>query len=806
MSQNIFLGLIYNISLLLMLTVIFTLFQSKLQDSNILHKIVIGLCIGGAGMLVMKSAVPLENGTIFDTRSILISVAGMFFGMIPTMIGSVIMITYRIFIGGPGALAGSLVIIAAALTGVIWHRARFSEIMKNRKTFLMEFYWFGLLVHFIMLLCMLTLPNEKVSEVISTMLYPILLIYPMGTYLLCRILFNQYMRNKLIIQLLETERELTSSKDRYNQLSEQNRSFSWECDANGLFTYLDYICEIVTGYQPEDLIGKKSFTDFVPEDVAEVVREKARETFANKLSFKGTEVPVLRKDGRTLWMKINGIPMLNQDGTLQGYRGINTDITEQKSAESERAKDVGLILSLLDAIPEVVFYKDLNGIFIGCNQPFAELVGKPKNEVIGKTAHELFDKEKADFCRFNDLEILKSRQSSHYEERLVFPDGREILVDMLKTPYWDSKGNMVGLLGISRDITERKRREDEILHISYHDQLTGLYNRRFYEEELIRLDLKHNLPLSIVIADINGLKLVNDSFGHAVGDKLLKVVAGTIQKGLRSEDIMARYGGDEFVIIFPKTDTLEAKQIISRFKDLLNQEDVNGIHISVSFGVETKLNEHENLQDIIKKSEDHMNRNKLYEDSSMRSKTIDLIMNTLYEKNHREMMHSKRVSRICEKIAAAMNMENHMINQIRIAGLVHDIGKIGIDERILNSPQRLNEEEWLEMQKHSEIGYRILSSVNEFSEIANYVLEHQEKWDGSGYPRGLKEEEISLQARIITIADSFDAMTTYRTYGTKKTDEEAILEIDQCAGTHFDPEIAAVFINLMKVNGEKALL
>jgi len=362
-------------------------------------------------------------------------------------------------------------------------------------------------------------------------------------------------------------------------------------------------------------------------------------------------------------------------------------------------------------------------------------------------------------------------------------------------------GNAVKVVGTIQDITEYKKAEEEILYLSYHDQLTGLYNRRFYEEELKRLDTERNLSMTIAMGDVNGLKLINDSFGHAIGDELLKKAAEVIKKGCRADDIIARLGGDEFVIILPKTDAFETEQIIKRINDLSLKEKVGSIDISITFGHETKNNKEENIQEIFKNTEDHMYRHKLSESSSMKSKTIDLIMNTLFEKNNREMLHSKRISEICEDIATKMNFNKEDVNQIRIAGLMHDIGKIGIDENILNKTQKLSSDEWKEIEKHSEIGYRILSSVNEFSEIAEHVLEHHEKWNGKGYPRGLKGEEISLQARIIAVADAFDAMTRDRTYGKALSEEEAINEIRRCSGIQFDPTIARVFIE--KVLGKE---
>jgi len=341
---------------------------------------------------------------------------------------------------------------------------------------------------------------------------------------------------------------------------------------------------------------------------------------------------------------------------------------------------------------------------------------------------------------------------------------------------------------------ERATELASTLYLSYHDQLTGLYNRRFYTEELEKLDSKENLPITIVMGDVNGLKLINDSFGHAMGDELLKKVAEVIKMGCRTEDIIARLGGDEFVIILPKTAAFETEQIIERIKDLSLREKVGNIDISISFGYATKSNKEENIQEIFTHAEDLMYWHKRSESSVNRNKTIDLVMNTLYTRSNREQLHSIKVSKICEAIATKMDFSENDVHQIKIAGLMHDIGKIEIDENILNKPEKLRKDEWEKMQRHPEVGYRILSSVNEFSVIADDILEHHERWDGKGYPRGLKGEESSLYARIIAVADSYDAMTSDRAYGKAMSEEVAINEIRRCSGTQFDPTIVKIFI------------
>jgi len=298
------------------------------------------------------------------------------------------------------------------------------------------------------------------------------------------------------------------------------------------------------------------------------------------------------------------------------------------------------------------------------------------------------------------------------------------------------------------------------------------------------------------------LKLINDSFGHAIGDIVLTKTAHVIKNACRADDIIARLGGDEFVVILPKTDSAKTKKIIKRIKSLASKENIAGIKLSISIGYDTKEDDAQNISEILENAENHMYTHKIFERSSVRSETIDIVMNTLFEKSNRESLHSKRVSKLCESIASKMHLETDDVNQIRIAGLIHDIGKIGIEDTILNKTEKLNDHEWEEIRKHPEAGWRILSSIKEFTELARFIHEHHEKWDGTGYPEGLKGEEISLEARIIAVADAFDALTSKRSYKKESSKEAAIAEIRRCAGTHFDPQIADVLITavLAKAN------
>ncbi|MDD3957773.1 MAG: diguanylate cyclase [Candidatus Izemoplasmatales bacterium] len=366
-------------------------------------------------------------------------------------------------------------------------------------------------------------------------------------------------------------------------------------------------------------------------------------------------------------------------------------------------------------------------------------------------------------------------------------------------PIYGENGKIIGATIFTHDITERKKYEQSILYLSYHDVLTGLKNRRFYQEEMLRMDDEPFLPLSVVMADINGLKIMNDAFGHDAGDALLKIVATELQDSFKGKGEVARIGGDEFVIMLERTDKGEATNYIYRAKKRIEKHHLHGMTVSVSFGVETKTGTLA-IDEVIKLAEDDMYKHKLFEVTSNRHEAIEAILNTLHLKNSREEAHSRRVAELCQRIGESLGMRSDEIKLLGIIGNMHDIGKIGIPEHILNKPGALTEEEWIEVKRHSEIGYRIVSSSSEYIEFSEVILSHHERWDGKGYPQGISGSDIPLRARIIAIADTYDAMTSDRPYRPKLTHEEAIAEIRKHAGTQFDPMIAKRFVESFKTS------
>ncbi len=344
-----------------------------------------------------------------------------------------------------------------------------------------------------------------------------------------------------------------------------------------------------------------------------------------------------------------------------------------------------------------------------------------------------------------------------------------------------------------------KHQADEtIRYLSFHDSLTGLYNRAYLEEEMKRLDTTRQLPLAVIMADLNGLKLVNDTYGHEKGDEMLKAAAGILRMSCREEDIIARWGGDEFVMLLPQTTEKAGKLICKRIKDKCRQVHVNDVPISIALGVATKSSIGENLAETMKEAEDSMYEQKLTESRSEKSVLINTLLKALAEKSFETEAHTRRMQKVTLKIGEKMDFSDQELSRLSLLTTMHDIGKISIPEEILMQKEPLTSEEWEIVKKHPGTGYRIARTTSEFAHVAEDILCHHERWDGMGYPQGLKGEEIPLLARIAAVADAYEVMLHGRPYKKAMTRSEIVAEFKRCAGTHFDPGLVDIFLSILE--------
>jgi diguanylate cyclase (GGDEF)-like protein/PAS domain S-box-containing protein/putative nucleotidyltransferase with HDIG domain len=475
------------------------------------------------------------------------------------------------------------------------------------------------------------------------------------------------------------------------------------------------------------------------------------------------------------------------------------DVTDREKYREELFWEKEQFKTTLLSVGDGVISTDFQGKVQLINKVAQQLTGWTQEEAFERPLEEVFNiinENTREKCENPAYKVLNTGQVVELDNHtvLISKEGAEIPIEDSAAPIRDKGDNITGVVLVFRDCTEKKEKRKKILYLSYHDQLTGLYNRRFYEEELKRIDTKRHFPLTIMMMDVNGLKLINDAFGHSIGDQVLIKTAEVLKRECRTDDIIARIGGDEFVMLLPMTDSKQAECIAERIKQVVEIEKIKSINISISLGWEIKKDNLVETDIIIKKAEDNMYKSKITESASHRNNTIALIMKTLFEKSQREEKHSKRVAALSRLIAAKLGLSLEKINIIKTAGLLHDIGKITISEKVLNKSTSLGKDEWNEIKRHPETGYNILKSVEEYAHIAEYILNHHEKWDGTGYPRGLKGKEIPLQSRILAVADAYDAMTMERPYKKAMNKKEVTAELKKYSETQFDPEIVRIFI------------
>ncbi len=459
----------------------------------------------------------------------------------------------------------------------------------------------------------------------------------------------------------------------------------------------------------------------------------------------------------------------------------------------------------LRSIGDGIIATDQNGIIKMMNTTAENLTGWKATDAQGKNLAEvfdIFDETTRERARNPADWVLKTNTivEMAYHTALRAKDGTMLSISDCAAPIQNREGKTVGVVLAFRDVTEEKRQQEAINHLSNHDILTGVYNRVYAEKELERLEAEGKRPVSIIMGDVNGLKITNDVFGHEEGDNLLVTISNIVKQALRPGDILSRWGGDEFVIILTEADTKDAAQTCERIYRICEEcKHTSGNTItSISLGYATKDTDERSLRSVLKSAEDSMYKRKLLESRSTHSSIIASMKKTLYEKSHETEAHTSRLRDLCMMIALELNLSENEKNDLELFAVLHDIGKITIDDRILNKNGPLDEEEWSEMKKHPETGCRIALSAVELSHISEYILTHHERWDGNGYPQGLRGRQIPLLSRILSVVDAYDAMTQDRVYRKAMSIKDAIAELKSAAGSQFDPKVVSLFIEIIQ--------
>ncbi len=645
-----------NMFILLILLFLYATTNYEIDKKITIRSVLLGLVIGLVAIFMMSNPFVYGEGIVFDPRSILFSISGVFFGPLPTIVGGILAIAFRIYMGGVGVYVGSFTVVISVSIGFLW---KYLVRKVNFKTIFLEYYLLGLMIHILVFLSFLTLPNNQ--DVAASLAVPFIGIFPVVTMFI-GVVMQQQKERIVMVKLNKAQHLLLQSSI----------------------------------------------------DATETIEIYSIDKNYNYLTF--------------------------------------------------------------NALHQVQMQKYYNkSIKVGDN--FLEVIDNPSIKNRLKLS-----------C---DIALGGEKLKTVVK---LFPD-KDKFIEEYFMPIERGK-EIIGLTIFTKDITEQKQHETSITIMNYYDAMTNIYNRRFFQEKIDELSLKEEMGVAIVMCDVNGLKLINDAFGHHIGDELLISVAQKLESSFKDLGFVCRIGGDEFVVVIPNLSNQEVVSIMEDVQQSIEKDKEQLITVSISYGVAIR-NQGESLEQTIKNAEEEMYKHKLFELNSHRSEFIKTILNTLHEKNPREQAHSIRVSTICTEIGKQLGMKKSELNLLEAISSLHDIGKIAIDEAILNKPGKLTPEEWDVIKKHPEIGYRIISTAPEYYEIAEDILSHHEHFNGKGYPRGLKADEIPLRARIISIADAFDAMISRRTYREPMTKEAAINEIKRCSGTQFDPELVTIFESIM---------
>jgi len=643
------------------------------------------------------------------------------------------------------------------------------------------------------------------------------------------------------------ENALQDSETRFRRLFEASQDGIFLLDAGtGQITEVNPFLIYLLGYSREELLGKKLW------EVGAFIDSDKCKTAFRELQSKGyiryLDLPLQTKDGRLINVEfVSNMYEVEQARVIQcNIR----DMTLQARAEKELKKEKKFSENIINTTQAIVLVLDTKGRIVTFNPYMEEISGYELEEVKGKDWFEVFlPKEIREKTREVFLSAINDIQTKGNINAIITKDGREIWIAWFDKTIKDADGNIEGLLSTGVDVTESRRSEAQrdkfnkkLEQLALKDSHTGLFNHRYLEEALeinFSRAERESALLSVIMMDLDYFKSINDVYGHMFGDLVLKQFAKVLTKTIRPYDIAIRYGGEEFIIISPDTGRGGALILACRLLDKIQLHNFgnkkHSIKLKLSLAVATYPEDNvRNGMELVDLADHVLNKakesggNRVY--SSMDTKRaaeritqptdIHLLKEkiskltkranqslieetlafakTLELKDHYTGEHVERTVYYAMRISQELKFPHEKIALVKQAAMLHDLGKVGISEHILQKKSKLNKKEFEEVKMHPQIGVDIIRPIHSLRPVIPALLYHHERWDGKGYPYGLKMQQIPLTARIITIADVYEALISDRPYRKAYSKEKAVTIIKKGSGTQFDPDVVNSFLKIIK--------
>jgi diguanylate cyclase (GGDEF)-like protein/PAS domain S-box-containing protein len=539
---------------------------------------------------------------------------------------------------------------------------------------------------------------------------------------------------------------------------------------------------------------RSKIDDYFPKVYIDAVIARSK---YDDIADKGLNIPVKGSNGKEIvldvrfnWVSTNcGDLLALMCRDISGFLEIMEYMTNRED----------LYRTIFHDSPMGFVHVNSDGILTDCNAAFLSIFGFERSEVIGVCLAE--ENNLAIYPRFKlgAMDAVMGSDSRH-ESRFSTSDGaREGWVRVSFSPVKSEKFIFFGAVGIVEDITERKLADEKVQFVSSHDVLTGIHNRRACEEALISLNNPDNLPLALIYADLNCLKLANDAFGHQEGDILLKSASEILRKNSESKGLAYRWGGDEFVVLLKNTSRTEAEEILKNMTRMCDSWEGDGlIRPSMSLGLSVKTFQEQDLDGVMKDAEDAMYAQKIREGGRTRAKILEALEARMHN------LEDAAIDRKCQRmikwgewaIEKIFSGPGH--EALRLLFRYHDIGLLACPEEIHTASRDPSTCRVATLLQHAVVGYRIARSIAEIAYIADSILYHHEWWDGMGYPSQLSGDEIPFSSRIVSIFDSIEGMINFGSDGQGLPLESALTAIEACAGKQFDPSLTRDIVHKLR--------